>query len=140
MFKTWPRRRARMKGSTAFIMATGPNLSTSIRWRMADRATFQDAFVPVTGIVDEHADRTVRRFGRIDAAVDGPLAGHGKDWLYRSNGRELQQRLAGYASRVHEASPSTFVATRGARPLALPVRVGGALLAAWALKDQAAPA
>jgi len=61
-----------------------------------------------------------------------------KDSLYASNGRELQQRLGGHVSKVHESSPYTYMATKGSRPLALSVLVGGALLAAWALKDKTA--
>jgi len=67
-----------------------------------------------------------------------PSSPHRVDSLYASNGRELQQRLGGHETRVHESSPDTFLATRGSKPLALSVLVGGALLAAWALKDKAA--
>jgi short-subunit dehydrogenase len=59
-----------------------------------------------------------------------------RDSLYASNGRELQQRLGGHESTVHESSPYTFLATRG-RPLAWALLAGGALLAAWALADRA---
>jgi short-subunit dehydrogenase len=58
-----------------------------------------------------------------------------RDSLYASNGRELQQRLGGHESTVHESSPYTFLATRG-RPLAWALLAGGALLAAWALADR----
>ena len=60
-----------------------------------------------------------------------------QDSLYESNGRELQQRLGNHDSKVHESSPYTFLATRGGKPLALSVLVGGALLTAWALKGKA---
>jgi len=58
------------------------------------------------------------------------------DSLYQPNGRELQQRMGGHESKVHESSPYTFLATHGRKPLALSVLVGGALLTAWALKDK----
>jgi len=60
-----------------------------------------------------------------------------EDSLYASNGRELQQRLGGHESHVNESSPYTYLATRGRKPLALSVLVGGALLTAWALKEKA---
>jgi len=58
------------------------------------------------------------------------------DSLYKPNGRELQQRMGGHESKVHESSPYTFLSTHGRKPLALSVLVGGALLTAWALKDK----
>jgi short-subunit dehydrogenase len=58
-----------------------------------------------------------------------------RDSLYASNGRELQQRLGGHESPVHETSPYTFLATRG-RPLAWSLLAGGALLAAWTLSSR----
>jgi short-subunit dehydrogenase len=64
-----------------------------------------------------------------------PSAPNRTDSLYKSNGRELQQRMGGHDSTVHESSPYTFLSTRG-KPLALSVLVGGALLTAWALKDK----
>jgi short-subunit dehydrogenase len=60
-----------------------------------------------------------------------------RDSLYASNGRELQQRLGGHESAVHESSPYTFLATRG-RPLAWSLLAGGALLAAWTLSSRTA--
>jgi short-subunit dehydrogenase len=65
-----------------------------------------------------------------------PSAPNRIDSLYASNGRELQQRLGGHDSKVHESSPYTFLSTRGRKPLALSVVVGGALLTAWALKGK----
>lgn len=66
-----------------------------------------------------------------------PTTPNRKDSLYKPNGHELQQRMGGHDSKVHESSPYTYLSTRGSKPLALSVLVGGALLTAWALKDKA---
>lgn len=55
-----------------------------------------------------------------------------KDSLYASNGRELQQRLGGHDSKVHESSPYTYLAPRG-KPLAVSLLLGGAVLTALAI-------
>jgi short-subunit dehydrogenase len=52
------------------------------------------------------------------------------DALHAADSQELQQRLGQHDSPVHERSPYTALSLR-ARPLALTLLVGGALLAAW---------
>jgi short-subunit dehydrogenase len=84
-------------------------------------------------MLDKFMDLMMFRQQKKTAEVSSP---NRKDSLYKSNGRELQQRLGGHESTVHESSPYTYLATRGAKPLALSVLVGGALLTAWALKDK----
>ena len=84
-------------------------------------------------LLDKFMDLMMFRQQKKIAEISSPDR---KDSLYKSNGRELQQRLGGHDSTVHESSPYTYLATRGAKPLALSVLVGGALLTAWALKDK----
>jgi short-subunit dehydrogenase len=88
-------------------------------------------------LLDKFMDLMMFRQQKKTAEVSSP---NRKDSLYKSNGRELQQRLGGHESKVHESSPYTYLATRGKKPLALSVLVGGALLTAWALKDKTAKA
>jgi short-subunit dehydrogenase len=67
--------------------------------------------------------------------ADAPSAPGRKDSLYQPNGRELQQRLGGHRSRVHESSPYTFLATRG-KPVAVSLLVFGALLTTLAINSR----
>ena len=65
-----------------------------------------------------------------------------EDALYAPHGGQLQQRLGGHDSNVHESSPYTYLATRG-KPLVTSLLIGGMLFTALAVtarsrKDDAA--
>lgn len=84
------------------------------------------------GLLDKFMDMVMFRQQEKPAQ---PSAADRKDSLYASNGNELQQRLGGHTTKVHESSPYTYFATRG-KPLALSLLVGGALLTALAIKGK----
>ena len=63
---------------------------------------------------------------------DQPAVPNRADSLYASNGMELQERMGGHRSKVHERSTYTYLSTRG-KPLFMSLLVGGTLLAAWKL-------
>ncbi len=86
----WPARRARIAGSTAWIIATAPNtLTLELAAQLVERGLLDHALAAVPGVVDEHVDRPALLREPLDRGRDLGAVGHVEHDRARPRRRQL---------------------------------------------------